>query len=490
MIKFRNIPRTELDEYIKKIDNKISFIQTEFGFDLQSYGNFIRIALNAIQKETIEDLIERIKINRELERGLDNAGGYTIEYLEGNNPKSELLKIMVYLKDTLSKQQVLFEFLNKTDKRTIAVVDNNDIAFVSRYVRNRKVQLISFSSLKKLDVQNKTLVFHSFNGQKDFDYLYNLDSEIRLILYKQEKNLYHKYLDQRKKLIEQETKSSDRFQICRIEYKEVRDNVADISSTISGIVTRLDEMNNRVYEGYKDECDLILDEIEEKLLYKVISDRETLYLESNDSIFTDSDELIKSYKIKVGDKIRVYPKEQLAENLYKVAVETEPEIFGVVEEHATFWKNHINELRDKIGDDLLYKKLKENGLRILPTTLETYGKGIRKFPMFNNDLRAILKLHFQNKSNNEINDLLKPILKSKTIYNSTMIALGRGLKQELHLFLKEKKIGEILQKRNFNRTTLRNFINEFMPIHTVIGKEIFNEDIDDLAVRSQQLIEL
>src|SRR5690606_13961815 len=152
------------------------------------------------------------------------------------NPKAGLLETLYYLKENLPKQQVLLKFLNKTDKKTIAVFDNNDLDFVGRNIRNRKVEVISFSSLKKADTKNKVLVFHSFNGQKDFDYLYNLDNEIRLILYKQEKNLYYKYLDQRKKLIEEEIKSTDRFKICGVEYVGTRDSVADISTTINGIV--------------------------------------------------------------------------------------------------------------------------------------------------------------------------------------------------------------------------------------------------------------
>src|SRR5690606_37131221 len=116
-------------------------------------------------------------------------------------------------------------------------------------------------------------------------YLYNLDNEIRLVVYKQEKNLYHKYLDQRKKMIEAEIKSSDRLAICGIEYKEVRDNVTDISATINHIVSRLDEMNKKAYEGYKEECDLLLNEIEEKLIYKIISNKETFFLDSNDAVF-------------------------------------------------------------------------------------------------------------------------------------------------------------------------------------------------------------
>lgn len=490
MIKFKNIPGNELDKLINKLDEKISFVNSEFGFELKSYGNILRIAINAIQKETIENLIERVAINKELERALDDAGGYTVDYLNENNPKAGLLETLCYLNENLPKQQALLKFLNETDKKTIAVFDNNDLDFVARNIRNRKVEVMPFSALKKADTKNKVLVFHSFNGQKDFDYLYNLDNEIRLILYKQEKNLYYKYLYQRKKLIEEEIKSKDRFKICGVEYNGTRDSVTDISTTINGIVSRLDEMNGKAYEGYKNECDLLLNEIEEKLIYKVTSNRATLFLESNDTIFTDKGELMKSYKIKVGDKIRIYPKEELAENLYQVAVETEPDIFGIVEEHAIFWKQLINELRHKMGDDFLYQKLKEKGLRILPATLATYGKGYRKFPMFNNDLRAILRLYYHDKPDNEIDAILKPILKSKTTYNSTMIVLGRGLKQELRLFLMKKEIGEILQKRNFNENTLQAFVDDFMPIHIVTNKEVFCDNIETLEETTLQQIEL
>ncbi|MCK9234655.1 MAG: hypothetical protein M0O98_05640 [Acholeplasmataceae bacterium] len=490
MIKFRNIPSAEIENYIGRLDNKISFINSEFGIELKSYSNILRIAINAIQKDTIENLIERVKINKELEKALDNAGGYTIDFLGENNPKNELLELLDYLKTNLPKQEILLKHLNQTDKRTIAFFDNNDIDFATKLIRNRKVEIQSFSALKKLQLENRSLVFHSFNGQKDFDSLYNLDNEVILIVYKQEKNLYYKYLEQRKKLIEQEIKSNDRFSICGIEYRETRNYLIDVSSTINGIVSRLDDLGNRAYDGYKNECDILLNDSEEKLVYKIITNLSELYLESNDTVFTERGELNKTYKVKVGDKIRVYPKEELVENLYQVAVETEPEIFGKVEEHSIYWKQLINEMRLKYGDELLYQKLKEKGLRILPNTLATYGKGYRKFPMFNNDLRAIFKLYYSENSDIEIDSMTRPIFKSKTTFNSTMIVLGRGLKQELRLFLKENKIGEILQKRNFNATTLKAFVDEYMPLHLVNSKEVFSENIETLDESTLQLIEL
>ena len=110
--------------------------------------------------------------------------------------------------------------------------------------------------------------------------------------------------------------------------------------------------------------------------------------------------------------------------------------------------------------------------------------------MYKNDLRAIFKLYYQDRADSEIDTILKPILKSKTTYNSTMIVLGRGLKQELRLFLKEQKVGEILQKRNLTTVTLQSFVNENMPIHTVISKEIISENVEALDENILEQIEL
>lgn len=489
-MRFRNILSTDLDMLVDSLDSKIEYVRSEFGVELKSYGTILRIALNAIQKEIIENLIERILINSELETGLDNVGGYTVGYLKENDPKAELLKTLSYLKDYLPKQQMLIKFLNEVDHKLLAVFEDGDLEFVRRNIKNKKVELLSYSAFKKADIQNKALLFYSFNGKRDFDYLYHLDNQIVLVIYKQEKNLYYKYLDQRKKLIENEIKSSDRLSICGIQYNDTRDNVAKTGNTLNGITSRLDEMNSRTFEGYKSECDLLLSEVEEKLIYKISSDKGILYLESNDTLFANDGELIKCYKAKIGDNIRIYPKDKLAENLYQVAIETEPNIFGKVEEHSSYWKKIINELRLRFGEELLYKYLKERGLRILPATLATYGKSYRKFPMFNNDLRAIFKLYYEGRSDDELEADIRPILKSKAAYNSVMIVLGRGLKLELRLFLKNKKVGEILQKRSFNENTLQNFIDEFMPVHTITDKEIFKDKIETLEEATLQQIEL
>ena len=448
MITFLDVPHEDFNGLIDKLDEKIAYVSDEFGIEINSYGYILRLALNAIQGETVDNLIDRLRANRELERELD-ISGYTIGFLEENNPKAVLEELLMYIRDNQPKQKILLDYLNKVEKSVIAVVDINDIDFIEKKIRNKKVKVMSQTAFKNTDLKTRRVVYISFNGN-----------------------------------------SNDRLKISGIEYKEVVSNIPPVSKTVEGIIAYLDEMSNQAYEGYKNEGDVLLSEIEEKLLYKVMTSRGILILESSDTVFSDEGDLKKVYNIKVGDRIRIYPKEELAENLYQLAVETEPEVFGKVEEHSEFWKDIVRELRKRYEDDLLYQKLKNIGLRVQQNTFETYAvdKSLRKFPMFNNDLRLILSLYFENKPNNEMNTILQPILKSKRLYNGAMIVLGRGLKQELGLYLKENIIGDILKKRNFNEAALKAFVDKEMPIHDVIYKEVFDDSIDYLNETTLQFI--
>jgi len=467
----------EFEILIKEFDERIYYLQNQFSIELKSFGNLLRIALNTIQPETFDNLLERINRNRELEKALDNAGGYTIDFIEDNNPKEALVKIVIYLKTNLLKLKRLLELSQSDNQKKIIVIDTNDINYLQPKIRNNRIALLSFVQFRKKELKNETLLFCSFNGDKDFDFIYNLSVNNTLILYEQEYQLYQKQLQKRKQQIEDEVKSNDRFIISGIQYEPLPDILVHISQTIDDIVNRIDDFSNNVYNGYKEESDSLLDEIDEKIIYRInLSGNREVHIDSNETVFTEKGDLIKVYKLKVGDKIRIYPKVEFAENLYNVAVETEPEIFGKVEEHSKFWKDIITQLRRQYDDENLYQKLKEHGLRVLSATVDSYFRGNRKFPMFNNDLRAIIKLRFTTKAETEIDEILKPLLKSKTTYNSTMISLGRGLKQELRLFLKEGQIGEILEKRKFNAITLSKFIEDFMPLLVITEKEAYDSE--------------
>jgi hypothetical protein len=451
----------ELETQILHFEKCIQYVSSlEIPIKLKSYGYFLRLALNALQKEQFDYLLMRLKSNKELER---NEGGY--EDFAEYNPKEALKNLILYLKEHNPKYRKLEDIINSITKNTLIVADREDNVLL-KSTWNSKCKVVTNVEFKKLlkngEIYSKTVIFYSFNGGKDFDFIYNLSNNIQLILYKQEKELYYKQLQNHTKQLETELTSENRYKICGIKYEPIVEKEIKISPTLEQIIERLEQRSNAAYEGYKNESDSLLDDLEEEITYRItLSNNNVVELESNETVFDSEGNLIKSYKLKLGNKIRIYPKEQLAENLFQIAVEVEPEKFGKIDEHATVWQNALKDLEQHTVDrEQLYNKIKENGLRVLPATIDAYFRGQRKFPMFNTDLRAIL-----NVAGKEL--LYEQIKKSKRLYNSTMIALGRGVKQELQQFLKDRTVGEILQKKSFTKETLRKFIETDMPLLTI-----------------------
>lgn len=487
MIKVDEIKDPEFEMHIKNFDESIDYLKTHFNIELKTFGNFLRIILNNIQPDSLNNLIERVNINRELERGLDNSGGYTTDILGENNPKIRLNEIINHIQKNRLKFIQLVDFVNKDNKRKTIITDTNDIDYLTTIISDYRIKIISLGEFKKNVEQYENLIFYSFNGKKDFDFIYNLQADVSLVLYAQEHQLYRSQVQKRKHLIEEEVRSIDRQNICGIPYEPIADLPIHISSTIEGIVNRIDDFGNSAYENYKEESETLLEEVEEKIIYRTsFSNDETEFLESNETVFNAHGDLIKVYRIKVFDKVRIYPREQFAEKLYQVAVDTDKVAFGKVEEDSKRWLDVLTELKH-VHSDSLYPKLKAKGMRVLPKTVESYFNGYRKFPMFNNDLKAIFKLKHPKKEETEIDLLLAPIRKSKSTYNSTMIALGRGNKQEIKLFLKEKRIGEILTKLKFTSLTLQAFIDEFMPLLVITGKEVYQDVLEPNFIQQLEL---
>ncbi len=460
----------EFDCYMQHFEECMKYVsELEYPLKLKSYGYYLRLALNAIQEEQFDYLLMRLKSDKELEH---NEGGY--EDFGENNPKKALKNLISYLKVNNPKFKKLNEVISKTTKKTLYIVAREDVEYY-RTNRNKNCQFITQKELKtfikKNNTHKKTIIFNSFNGSKDFDFIYNLPNDVRLVLYRQEKDLYFRQLQNHKKQLEEELTSTDRFSICGIKYEPIVKDEVKISPTLEQIIERLDQRSNTAYDGYKSESDSILDDLEEEdITYKIFfTNGFETEIKSNETVFDEKGDLIKAYKLKPNYKISVYPKEQFAENLLQIAIEVEPEKFGKINEHSIYWQELLKLLDNTFSSrDLLYKKLKERGLKVLPATVDTYFGGKIKFPMYNSDLQAICAVAEEIMPESKILDeMFLQLKKSKQLYNSTMIALGRGVKQELRQFLKEKTVGEILQKKNFTEDTLRQFINKFMPLLTI-----------------------
>jgi len=464
------INEIELNTKILHFEKCMQYISLlEIPIKLKSYGYFFRLSLNALQEEHYNYLLMRLRNNRELER---NDGGY--EDFGENNPKEALKNVIMYLKENNPKLRKVNELISNTTKKILFVVDVGDIEFF-RKNGNRNCFFITQKELKKKikngEIDSKPIAFYSFNALKDFNFIYNLQNDIVLVLYKQEEDLYNKQLQIHTNLLEEELTSEDRYKICNIKYEPIVKPEIKVCPTLEQIIERLEQRSNTAYDGYKDESDSLLDDLEEEIIYKInFANNNDIRLGSNETVFDDKGNLIKSYLLNVGDKIRIYPKEQLAENLFQIAVEVEPNKFGMIDEHAIGWQKALKDLEQQITDrEQLYNKLKENGLKVLPATVDAYLRGQRKFPMYNTDLLAILKV-----AGKEL--LYEQIKKSKRLFNSTMIALGRGVKQEIQQFLKDQTVGDILQKKDFTKETLHLFINKYMPLLTITNKEeVINE---------------
>jgi hypothetical protein len=457
MIDLIQIQDNELNRLLQNFEDTMNHVQNlDYPIKLNSYGYFLRLALNGLQSQDLDYLLFRLKNNKDLER---NEGGYSMDYLGKENPKSKLIEVINYIKTNLPKTKKI----KSLPYNSVLITEQNDCDFLKQYSFSKVYTMKDFKSLlNKQRIKNASkLYFYAFNGQKDFDFLNNLSFEIGLILYPPEQQLFEKQLQNHNLNLEYELISDDRFQLCGIKYIPIIEEPIRVSPTLEKTIQRLDERSQTAYNGYLNESDSLLDELDYKTQYEVLFANNTKsVLDSNETVFDTVGNLIRARYLKPNDQIRIYPRE-LAENLLQIAVDSEPEIYGKVLEYSELWLNILVRLDQTFNNrEHLYKKLRETGLKVQFNTVDAYFKGHRKYPMYNSDLRAILLLAGRE-------DLVKPMIKSKRLYNSTTIALGRGLKQELKQFLQEKTLGEILTKRNFSPETLSRFIFEKMPLLTI-----------------------
>lgn len=472
VIEIRNDKFTSLfhqyEECIKHISFDPFFVQ-----GVKSYNSILRSSLNLLQDGFFDALIQRLRLNRELERELDKQGGYTIESLNDKNPKEALIAFIQFLKDNKLKLNYFINHLKSIKHTKLIVSDINDVDFLRHFLATQGIvnfNLLNYKEIKKTLLRDEIIIFYSLNGRKDFELIYEMNTKVDLILYTLEKQIFDSFLQRRKSEIEAELLSQDRFKICGIKYEKLTDLPIELGKTIEGILERIEDLSDREFENYKEDSDEILAD-GDRIIYKLTYEfHDTDYLEASETVFNENADLIKAFKIQEGDKVRVYPKEKFPEKLYSVARDMEPERFADVETNSLFWQQILKDLTRKYTTTL-HIKLQEKGLKVSELTVRSYLDGKRKFPMYFRDLVAIAEL----KGNDEFKKKLPEIKKTKRLYNSTMIALGKGLKQEIKLFLKEEELGEILSKLKFTKETLRQFIEKYMPLKTIRDKTIHEE---------------
>ena len=160
--------------------NMLALIKNAISWIVANYGFFLRLALNLIQEQDFEYLLHRLKNNKDLER---NEGGYSLKYLSENNPKKALVDFIGYLKDNLPKANKIRQLL--FDDKCAIIVDQNDYEYLKKNGIRRLFTLQeAVAKIKNQSFNHYTkFYFYTFNGQKDFNFLYHLPYNVFLVLY-------------------------------------------------------------------------------------------------------------------------------------------------------------------------------------------------------------------------------------------------------------------------------------------------------------------
>ncbi|MBI5806773.1 MAG: hypothetical protein HZA74_00090 [Ignavibacteriales bacterium] len=475
--------------------------------NIPDYSYYLTRVLKTIEcnQTTNSELTIRIKFNTSFEEQLLNHGNKIEDLPSELNLKNILLEISETIIKQNKKAETIFNvlkektnsnieesilnsiLLNEHKQNKVLIISNNyDEDYLKESIKKNYLKNVEIIRYKKFikrreeELKEYYIIGYFLEGYRDFEVYHNLSVIINLFLYDFEENLYKDCLNKYKSKIEKELQSEDRLFISGIEYEAPAPIPISISQTLQNIIDRTKNWDEKVYDDNIEDPDEGSNEL---ILYNIEYEGldETDSLKSTDTVFDEKNNLIRVNKLKIGDIIRVY-KLDFGELLLNTAMEFQAEIFNEIEKHSKLWKNVLREMylnTYKTDIEHLHYHLRNHGIRVLKSTvLNNWIYGKTKFPKSDKAIKAIYEISRDLELGLSFND----IMKSKRIYNSTMISLGRDLKEEIKNFLTDGNIGEIMQKNNITQETLRKVIDEQMPlrkIKNISTKLIKAEDVDE-----------
>jgi len=472
------------------------------------YSYYLSRLLKSIENNSrnyYSELTEKIKFNSSFEEQLLNHGNRLDNLPSEINLKQILLKISDLISKQNKKAENVFNVIkekqvsqgkesefqpispNDSPQNKILIICNNyDESLFADFISNNALKNIEVNRYKKFirrkddDLEDYYIIGYFLEGYRDFEVYHNLSVVINLFLYDFEEGIYKDCLNKYKTKLETELLSEDRFFISGIKYEPPDPVPVSISQALQNIIDRTKDWDKKEFDDNIDDPD---ERSNEYILYQIEyeGNNDYDYLKSTDTVFNEHNDLKKVNRLNEGDLIRVY-KIDFGEILLNTAMEFQTKIFLEIEKHSELWKSVLRDLfRNKYKNNIryLYVDLKRYGIKVLPSTvLNNWIHGTTKFPKSDKALKAIYELSKDIRLGNSVGF----ILKSKRIYNSTLISLGRDLKDEIKNFLIEGSIGEIIQKNNITPDTLRKVIDKQMPmkkIKKITTSVIRAEDVDE-----------
>lgn len=510
MIRIYKINDERLSELLDDYEVALSqFRQPPYYIEnIPDYSYYLSRLLKSIEgneQTNNYELTSRIKFNSSFEDQLLTHGNHIEDLPTELNLKYILIKISETINNQNKKAEIIFKILqeksniniegsllnsilSKEQKQNkfLVISNNQDEDSLNRFIENNDLKNVEINRYKKFikrkegELKEYHIIGYFLEGYRDFEIYHNLPVTVNLFLYDFEECLYYDCLNKYKSKLEEELQSEDRFLISGIKYEVPAPIPVSISQTLQNIIDRTKEWDEKEFDNNIDDPD---ESSNEYILFQIQYEGYPVndLLKSTDTVFDQRNNLIKVNRLKVGDKIRVY-KIDFGEILLNTAMEFQTERFLEIEEHSQLWKNTLKDLYLKtyMGNiNHLHSSLKIHGVKVkYSTVLNNWIYGKTKFPQRDKAIKAIYEISKDIKLGLSFND----ILKSKRIYNSTMISLGRDLKEEIKNFLTDGKIGEIMQKNNITPDTLRKVIDEQMPlrkIKNISTKLIKADDVDE-----------
>lgn len=510
MIRIYKINDEKLSELLDNYEAALSQLSQPPYYieNIPDYSYYLSRLLKSIEgneQTNNYELTSRIKFNSSFEDQLLNHGNRIEDLPTELNLKHILIKISETINNQNKKAEIIFKtlqeksniniedsllnsILSKEQKQNkfLIISNNQDQDSLNRFIENNDLKNVEINRYKKFlkrkeeELKDYCIIGYFLEGYRDFEIYHNLFFTVNLFLYDFEEGLYTDCLNKYKSKLEEELQSDDRFFISGIKYQVPAPIPVTISRTLQNIINRTKDWNEKEFDNNIDDPDESSNEyISFQIEYEDNSNID--FLKSTDTVFDERNNLIKVNRLRVRDKIRVY-KIDFGEILLNTAMEFQSERFNEIESHSKLWKNVLKEMyiktyKEDIGH--LHYHLRNYGVKVLQSTvLNNWINGKTKFPQRDKAIKAIYEISKDMKLGLSFND----ILKSKRIYNSTMISLGRDLKEEIKNFLTDSSIGEIMQKNNITPETLRKVIDEQMPlriIKSITTKLIKAEDVDE-----------
>lgn len=484
----------EAPKYMENIDEFKSFIdhlEKEYTVELNSIFKFNRYLFSLV----IPDFDSRLKNQTEyirisFKRELESL--FKEKFFNLNIDPNEKIKCALELfeKILLNLPLTKFEKLQQLEKIDILLVPNffQEIwcEEISKHSHHKKLKRIKILNPKEFfdnendyttpkDICLLTIFGYNINPYELVKKLCQVSHKIHFLLYKPEIEILEKLLSKYKTELMREYQSADRFELTGIEYPKIEDDISDVIEKFY----QIEDKDRKNYEYDQTE----------QIYYQLDFEKnfESLKLDGSKSVLLETTQKKRKEKVSnliVGDKVRIYDN-ATKEQLFQIALSEDKEgRFSEIDKYSKIWKSCLKEYFDLAASkNLLYQiedlmdELQRNGstLKNMTTLKKWLNKNDKeRFPASIINLIALKKTI----TNEVLNENFEQIKKSRKLYRSIMIALGRDLSDEImdYIISNSNNKGKILSK--FTNEEIISFVNQSAPLKTIKQIEII-ETLED-----------